>query len=156
MVQECDRICGWLQQHIFHLLWDVFFLNALAEIIGYNAVFYNRTIFQNVQVGLLKHGVIELTLLWIAVGILQDFNKSLFYITIYIVIIGHNPSMKRVEWSYVFFQGCLSANGQHAVVVQGVLADAFLRLDLQFETRTKLDVSLYILVHKTAFIEQRL
>ena len=72
------------------------------------------------------------------------------------MIIGHNPSVKRVEWSYILFQGCLSANGQHAVVVQCVFADAFLRLDLQFEACTKLNVCLYILAHKTALIEQRL
>ena len=156
MVQECDRICCGLQQNIFHLLWDILLLDTFAEIIGHNAVFNNRTILQNVQVCLLKHRVIELTLLRIAVSILQDFNKSLCYITIYIVIIGHNPSVKRVEWSYIFFQGCLSANGQNTVVVQCVFADAFLRLDLQFEACTKLDVCLYILAHKTALIEQRL
>ena len=63
--------------------------------------------------------------------------------------------MKRVEWCNVFFQGCLSAHGQHAVVVQRVFADAFLCFDLQFETRTELDVSLNVLAYKTALLEQR-
>ena len=115
----------------------------------------NRTILQNVQVCLLKHGIIELTFLGITISILQDFNKSFFHITIHIVIIGHNPSVKCVEWSYIFFQGCLSAYGQHAVVVQCVFADAILCLDLQFEACTKLDVGLYVLPHKTTLIEQR-
>ena len=128
MVQECDGISRWLQQDIFHLLGDVLFLNALAEIIGHNAVFNNRAIFQNVQVGLLEHCVIELTLLGIAVSILLD--NTFVSITIYLMIVVHNPSMKRVEWSYVFFQGSLSAYGQYAVIVQRVFTDALLRLDL--------------------------
>ena len=156
MVQESDGICSWLQQNFFHLLWDILLLNTLAEIIGHKAVFNNRTIFQNVQVGLLEHGVIELTLLRITISILQNLNNAFVSITIYLVVVIHYPSMKRIERSNVFFQGCLSANGQYAVVVQRVFADAFLCLDLQFETRTKLDVSLYILTHKTALIEQRL
>ena len=153
MVQEGNGICGWLQQNIFHLLWDVLFLDTLAEIVGYNAVFYDRTIFQNVQVGLLKHRVIEFTLLRIAVSIFQDFNNAFIPITIYLVVVIHNPGVKSIERSYIFFQGSLSANGQYTVIVQGVFADAFLRLDLKFETRTKLYIGLYILPHKTALVE---
>ncbi len=41
------------------------------------------------------------------------------------------------------------------MVIQSVFADALLRLDLEFEARTELDVCLYILAHKTALIEQR-
>ena len=96
MVQECDGIYCGLQQNVFHLLWDILFLDTFAEIIGHKAVFHNRTICQNVQVCLLKHRVVELSLLRITVSILQDFNKSLFYIPIYIVIISHNPTMKRI------------------------------------------------------------
>ena len=87
MVQEGDGICGWLQQNVFHFLRDILFLDALAEIVRHNAVFYDRAIFQNIQVSLLEHRIIELTLLRIAVSIFQDFNNAFIPITIYLVVV---------------------------------------------------------------------
>ena len=118
------------------------------------AVFYNRAVFKDIQIGLLQHGVVELTLLGYEVCLLQRVDNSLLFITINIVVVGHNPIVEFLEGGDIFGQCVLSTYRKYAMVVQRVLADTVLSLWLKLKAWAELDFCLYILANKSALIEQ--